>query len=242
MPDSTGSTCTQPSAGTSRRVRSTSRSGPTPAPRPEPNDDDDRGRGEARQRPLEEQGAHRRSPSPAHDRLRAPSRRRARGAGAGASRPRPWPSARRASPAAGRWRTGGTRGSPRRGTRPPRAWPGRWSSRRRRPTPPATASAPRRSRPAAAPAPRRSAAAWSVPGEPPVALAISAQTMSSNSGRIGSMMKSSAPVISSVRCPSGPVRPHPGEAVGERAGQQLAVEELPRVLAQLLDGASSKRR
>ena len=52
---------------------------------------------------------------------------------------------------------------------------------------------------------------------------------------MGSMMKSSAPVIRSVRCPIAPVRAHPREPGGERAGQQLAVEELPRVVAQPFD-------
>ena len=38
MPESTGSTCTHPSAG-SGGASLTSRSGPTPAPRPDPKDD-----------------------------------------------------------------------------------------------------------------------------------------------------------------------------------------------------------
>ena len=93
-------------------------------------------RGEARQRPFEQEGAHR----PMH-RLGRASRRRARAAAGGASRPRPWPSAPRASPGAGRWPTAAPRGSRRRGSRPPPAWPGRSPSRRRRPTRRARASA-----------------------------------------------------------------------------------------------------
>ena len=66
----------------------------------------DAGGREARQRALEEQRAHR--PITASW---EPSRRTGPAAGAGASRPRPWPSARRASPAGGRWRPAATRGS-----------------------------------------------------------------------------------------------------------------------------------
>jgi len=49
------------------------------------------------------------------------------------------------------------------------------------------------------------------------------------------MMKSSAPVMSSVRLSGGAVRPHPGEPVGKGSGEELAVEELPRVLAQPIE-------
>ena len=44
------------------------------------------------------------------------------------------------------------------------------------------------------------------------------------------MMKSSAPVMSSVRCPVA-VGSDPGEAVGERTSEELAMEELQCVLA-----------
>ena len=40
----------------------------------------------------------------------------------------------------------------------------------------------------------------------------------------------------------GAMGPDPGEAFGERAGEELGVEELPRIVSQPGDGAPSKRR
>ena len=83
------------SAGASRSIR---RNGPTPAPRPDPKDDTTRA--------AAKRGSERSkrsvliAPSPPW----AAARRRARAGAGGATRPRPWPSAPRASPAAGRWR------------------------------------------------------------------------------------------------------------------------------------------
>ncbi len=67
----------------------------------------------------------------------------------------PAASARRASPAVGRWRPAWPRGSRPRGSPPPRAWPGRWRRRRRPWTARARGPRPRRSRPAREPGIRR---------------------------------------------------------------------------------------
>ena len=62
-----------------------------------------------------------------------------------------------------------------------------------------------------------------------------AQTMSSKSGRSGSITKSRAPVISRVRWPSAAVLAHPADPGRERLGQDQVAEQLPRVVAQPLD-------
>ena len=73
------------------------------------------------------------------------------------------------------------------------------------------------------------------PSRPGSGVPISAATMSSKSGSSGSTTKSSAPVMSTVRCPSASVLAHAADGGGERLGEDQLAEQLGGVLVDLVD-------